>query len=70
MEQKSPEMQKLLDSFSTQVFGRSRSSSINSRICVMCGNVVNDFPTPLYEREYQISGLCAACQDEVFGVED
>lgn len=39
------------------------------RLCPFCGVGINvgDFRDPLSLREYEISGLCQPCQDEVFG---
>lgn len=40
------------------------------RICVICKKeIVNeDFRDKLSLKEYQISGMCQECQDEIFGV--
>lgn len=32
-----------------------------------CGGEATEFRDPVSTREYQISGLCQKCQDEVFG---
>ena len=34
--------------------------------CFDCGAPATKFRDPLSQREYQISGLCQECQDEVF----
>lgn len=38
-------------------------------LCPFCDNAIGigDFRDPLSLREYEISGLCQECQDEVFG---
>lgn len=38
-----------------------------SGVCPFCGNGVGSFRDEISLREYQISGLCQSCQDEVFG---
>lgn len=37
--------------------------------CPFCGKTVNehDFHDELSKKEFKISGLCAECQEEVFG---
>lgn len=67
MENKSPEMVNALDSFTLSVFGRSRSLAKAGNSCVICGKSANEFRDELSQREYGISGLCQACQDEIFG---
>lgn len=39
------------------------------RLCPFCSVAINpgDFRDPISLREYEISGLCQTCQDEVFG---
>lgn len=64
---KSPEMTAALDGLSTAMFGRSRSASIEGRVCVTCGKPVGQFRDALSEKEFQISGMCQTCQDSVFG---
>lgn len=39
-------------------------------LCSMCGKVTGDtqdFRDSLSRTEYEISGMCQSCQDEVFG---
>lgn len=42
--------------------------AVENRICPFCHLTVNtaDFTDDISLREYQISGLCNACQNEVF----
>lgn len=35
--------------------------------CPTCGEPVSEFRDELSKKEYQISGMCQSCQDEVFG---
>lgn len=64
--EKSPEMENTLDNLSQDVFGRKRTDSIKSGICVVCGTPAHTFRDALSEKEYRISGMCQSCQDNVF----
>jgi hypothetical protein len=65
--QKHPEIEKAL----TDMFGHDRRAVIESDMCVPppigCGKPATVFRDELSKLEYQISGLCQACQDSVFG---
>lgn len=65
MSNKSPEMEKILNEFAKQAFGRERT---NDR-CVMCGNTNLVFRNALSEKEFKISRMCQKCQDSVFGID-
>ena len=41
--EKSPEMVKVLDTLSLQMFGKSRSEAIRQNICVSCGGEADGF---------------------------
>jgi len=63
---KSPEMEKFLDNFAKEAFGRSRQDAA----CVTCGSTKinkSDFRNEISLREFGISHMCQACQDSVFG---
>ena len=45
-------------------------SKIRVDKCSMCGADVGEFRDELSAREYQISGACQGCQDELFGVSE
>jgi len=51
-----------------------RTTAIRGNRCVRspfgCGGPANEFRDSLSVREYQISGLCQACQDRVFGAQE
>lgn len=51
------------------IFGTSRKASIADHVCVSCKGPAKLFRSELDQREYHISGLCQACQDEVFNSE-
>ena len=63
---KNQEMEALLDKIALQSFGRRYSQTEE---CVFCGSrkvAPEDFRDMLSRREYVISHICQACQDEVF----
>lgn len=37
--------------------------------CTMCGGIVGMFRDEISEKEFEISGMCQACQDEVFDID-
>ena len=59
-----------IDRHLTEVFGYDREQSILDETCVSCKEVVTNLPTETYAKEYEISGLCKECQDEVFEGEE
>ncbi len=65
--EKTSEMRKFVDEASKDLFGRSRTESITTEICVTCGKEVKGFRDGLLRKEYAISGMCQECQDSVFG---
>lgn len=64
---KAKEIERLLDAISVPMSGLTRRGAIHSDRCSMCGGMVNEFRNKLSEKEYNISGMCQACQDSVFG---
>ena len=60
-------LQRFVDDFTKTSFGRSLSESQRQSICVVCGKPVGKFRDALSAREFEISGLCQDCQDNVFG---
>ena len=63
---KAPEIEQAIK----QVFGIDRKAIIANDHCVFCDNPNLDFRTSLDQKEYQISGLCQNCQDNVFGKDE
>jgi len=61
-------LQKFVDDFAEKNLHTSLSSAQERKICVACGRKISGFRDSLSEREYEKSGLCQQCQDEVFGV--
>jgi hypothetical protein len=60
-------LQKFVNDFTKENFGKSLSNSQEKRVCVACGKPITGFRDALSEREYEISGLGQECQDEIFG---
>ena len=62
-------LESALNGIAKAIFGRARDEGI----CVTCGsNKVKpeDFRNDLSRREYRISMMCQACQDDVFETKD
>jgi hypothetical protein len=64
---KNPAMTYFLEDVTKQLFGRSRAQSLKSAICPCCGKPASQYRDDLSRREAEISGMCQACQDSVFG---
>lgn len=47
------------------VFPEAKADRDNG-ICPMCKEKIGEFQDELSEKEFQISGMCQRCQDEVF----
>ena len=62
-----PEKENRMESLFPKEVGRVREG-----LCPFCGKsaLPQDFRDPLSFREFQISGLCQACQDNTFGGPD
>ncbi len=60
--EKSPAIESLL----TSINGISRQDAAKQQICTTCKKEVGSFKDDLSMREAAISGMCQACQDEVF----
>lgn len=63
---KNPEINKLADSLLPKD-SLGRVKSILQDICSWCKKPIVEFRDKISEREYEISGFCQECQDEVFG---
>lgn len=46
--------------------------AVENGFCPLCGDLVNtnDFRDGLSKKEFEISGICQKCQDDVFGEDD
>ncbi len=66
---KTPEMERAIDSMSTPLGIKPRRKSIEANICTTCsaGAPPESFRNAISQKEYTISGMCQACQDSVFG---
>jgi hypothetical protein len=63
---KTQSMTVTLDNLSLRNLGRARSLAIAGRSCVTCGKRADIFRDSLSVKEYNISGMCQKCQDEIF----
>ena len=54
-----------IDKFLTRTTGVDRCASISMGICTTCRKAIKPFRDALSEREFEISGMCQACQDSV-----
>ena len=54
------------DIIAEKLFGRIISDSHNNKKCVTCGKKITKFKDDLSVKEYDISGMCQKCQDEMF----
>jgi len=57
---------KYIEDIGMRFFDRSVSLAKAGNQCVCCGKSATEFRDEISKREYQISTLCQACQDEVF----
>jgi hypothetical protein len=52
--------------------GKDRATCVREGTCVTCdeaqGLIATSFRDDVSRKEYQISGMCQSCQDDVFGV--
>jgi len=58
-----------IEALLTAITGRSRVECIDTLTCATCGGDAQKvaFRDPLSWKEYNLSGMCQKCQDEVFG---
>jgi hypothetical protein len=63
---RAPAIQNFLDNLAKSAFGRTAPEAIEKRICTVCGQAVTGFKNEVSVREYQITGYCQKCQDDVF----
>ena len=69
-DEKTENVQKMLDELSLIVFGRTRTGAISQAICTACGNPVIGFKNEISAKEYTLSGMCQKCQDSFFESEE
>ena len=64
---KDKEIEKYLDKITkTFKFRNTRTQALQKRKCVMCTKPNFKFKDEISEKEYRISGMCQACQDQFF----
>ena len=62
---KSDEVEGLLKALT----GKDRIATIERNECMLCDGRAEQFRDELSFKEYQISGYCQPCQDEIFGTD-
>jgi len=67
---KHPAIQNLLDMQTCTLYGRPLSGALALGLCVKCGLQAETFRSIKAADEYQISGYCDTCQDEIFNNEE
>lgn len=72
-------MNSFIDAIGQQVFGMTRTSAHEAKVCICCHKpVFNEdgtysqelFHSEAGEKEYGISGMCEKCFDNMFGGSD
>jgi len=59
-------LQDFKDKLSKEVFGRTAPEAQKKSVCVCCGDLVDPLElSDLDWREYEISGLCPKCFEEI-----
>ena len=58
---------RLLDNFSEQISGRTRSKALEENRCVICWELCNKFKDELSAQEYKLSAMCQKHQDDFYG---
>ena len=61
MLKKSPEMRRAIEGMFP-----GTEAAIAEKLCPLCKQPITAFKDALSQREYEISGMCQACQDCVF----
>lgn len=63
------DVKKFQNNFAKMVFGITCDEAQKREICVMCQRpcAPGNFKDDLSRKEYQISGTCQKCQDQLFG---
>ena len=56
-----------IESILTSINGISRQDAEHQKVCTWCKKPITGFKDSLSQREYQISGFCQSCQDDIFG---
>ena len=64
------DLNKFMESFTIEVFGRSKDECTEKQICVKCGKSAKKFKDELSKKEYTLSTFCQDCQDHFFKKDD
>lgn len=63
---KTKAMENFLSEFTTKTFGTNYAESIQTKHCVICGGRADNFDDELSRKEFEISAMCQACQNDTF----
>lgn len=58
---------KAIEDLLTAIAGISRQDAADEGVCTACRGPITGFRDDISKREYEISGFCQNCQDDVFG---
>ena len=58
-----------IDQLMSLIAGKDRKAIIQSNQCMFCSKEATTFSNALSLKEYEISGMCQECQDDVFNCE-
>uniref|UniRef100_A0A6H1Z9U7 Uncharacterized protein n=1 Tax=viral metagenome TaxID=1070528 RepID=A0A6H1Z9U7_9ZZZZ len=64
------EREQMFDEIAKKMFGRKFSAALDDMACVRCGASIVGFRDVNSAREYNVSGLCQKCQDQMFNPPD
>jgi len=64
---RSQEMKAFVDTVAVDLFGVSLTDAQEKQVCVICGHPADRFVDELSRKEYEISGMCQDCQNQLFG---
>lgn len=58
--------QRSFTQFAAKALGGRAHNALNAGVCPMCQSEITDFRDELSAKEFSISGMCQACQDQIF----
>ena len=68
---RTPGFQESFDAVTRQIFGKTVKEAQEQGKCITCGQVVHpEVYTEVARDEFEISGMCSDCQEEVFETEE
>jgi hypothetical protein len=70
MTSRNNELQEIIDKFDNYFLGITIQEAHENEICIDCKQPITTFKDELSKKEYEISGWCQRCQDEIFNGEN